>query len=65
MSQKGYALNKLGASLISDDARATFKANEESYMNKFGLNEEQKNWYTIEIGLDVFEAALTYIFFIK
>jgi|TARA_B110000014_G_C19553205_1_gene295542 protocatechuate 4,5-dioxygenase alpha chain len=42
MSQKGYALNKLGASLISDDARATFKANEESYMNKFGLNEEQK-----------------------
>jgi len=42
MSQRGYALNKLGASLISDEARATFKADEESYMTQFGLSEEQK-----------------------
>ena len=42
MSQRGYALNKLGASLISDEARAAFKANEESYMDQFGLSEEQK-----------------------
>ena len=30
MSQKGYALNKLGASLISDEARASFKADQRS-----------------------------------
>ena len=42
MSQKGYALNKLGASLISDEARSTFKADEDSYMSRFGLSEAQK-----------------------
>ena len=42
MSQRGYALNKLGASLISDESRSAFKANEESYMDRFGLSEEQK-----------------------
>ncbi|MBL6865106.1 MAG: protocatechuate 3,4-dioxygenase [Rhodospirillales bacterium] len=42
MSQKGYALNKLGASLVSDDARASFKADEDSYMERFELTETQK-----------------------
>ena len=42
MSQRGYALNKLGASLISDEARDAFKAHEENYMDQFGLSEEQK-----------------------
>ena len=42
MSQKGYALNKLGASLVSDEARAAFKNDEECYMAQFGLSEEQK-----------------------
>ena len=42
MSQKGYALNKLGASLMSDEARAAFKNDEESYMSQFRLSEEQK-----------------------
>ena len=42
MSQKGYALNKLGASLISDEARSAFKADEDSYMSRFGLSEAQK-----------------------
>ena len=42
MSQKGYALNKLGASLISDEARTAFKNDEESYMAQFGLSEDQK-----------------------
>ena len=32
MSQKVYAINKLGSSLISDDARSSFKADEDSYM---------------------------------
>ena len=42
MSQKGYALNKLGAALISDEARSAFKADEDSYMSRFGLSEAQK-----------------------
>ena len=42
MSQKGYALNKLGASLMSDEARSAFKNDEEGYMAKFDLSEEQK-----------------------
>ena len=42
MSQKGYALNKLGASLISDEARASFKADEDIYMERFELTETQK-----------------------
>ena len=37
MSQKGYALNKLGASLMSDEARAAFKNDEECYIAQFGL----------------------------
>ena len=50
MSQKGYALNKLGSSLISDDARSSFKADEDSYMERFELSEIQqqlirdRNW---------------------
>jgi len=42
MSQRGYAFNRLGASLMSDEARAEFKADEEAYMARFGLSEEQK-----------------------
>lgn len=42
MSQKGYALNKLGASLMLDEACSAFKNDEESYMSQFDLSEEQK-----------------------
>ena len=42
MSQKGYALNKLGASLMSDEARAAFKNNVCSFPSEvlalLGLN---------------------------
>lgn len=42
MCQKGYALNRLGASLMSDEARAGLKNDEEAYMERFGLSEAQK-----------------------
>ncbi|MGY9004444.1 MAG: hypothetical protein ACKVG9_12885 [Rhodospirillales bacterium] len=42
MSQKGYALNKLGASLMSDKARSALTNNEEDYMSQFNLSEDQK-----------------------
>lgn len=42
MAMKGYALNKMCYSFNSADARAEFLADPEAYMEKFGLNEEQK-----------------------
>jgi protocatechuate 4,5-dioxygenase alpha chain len=40
-AQKGYALNKMCFSFNSADARAEFRSDEEIYMRKFGLNEQQ------------------------
>jgi protocatechuate 4,5-dioxygenase, alpha chain len=40
-ARKGYALNKMCFSFNSADARAEFQRDEEAYMRKFGLNEQQ------------------------
>ncbi|MEN9712561.1 MAG: hypothetical protein RLY90_822 [Pseudomonadota bacterium] len=42
-AQKGYALNKMCYSFNSAEHRAAFKANEEAYMQQYGLNEQQAN----------------------
>ena len=42
MSQSGYQLNKLGASLLSDEARAELRNDEETYMSRFDLSEPHK-----------------------
>jgi protocatechuate 4,5-dioxygenase, alpha chain len=42
-AQKGYALNKMCYSFNSAELRAAFKANEEAYMQQYGLNEQQAN----------------------
>ncbi len=42
MAMKGYALNKMCYSFNSQENRDAFSADEEAYMEKFGLNEEQK-----------------------
>jgi protocatechuate 4,5-dioxygenase, alpha chain len=61
MSQKGYALNKLGASLMSDETRSAFKKDEEGYMARFDLSEDQKqlirdrNWLgCIQDGANIY-----------
>jgi protocatechuate 4,5-dioxygenase alpha chain len=41
-AMKGYALNKMCFSFNGKEARDAFLADEEAYMTKFGLNEEQK-----------------------
>jgi len=41
MARRGYALNKMCFSFNSAANRAAFKANEETYMRAYGLNEEQ------------------------
>jgi len=40
-ARKGYALNKMCFSFNSAENRNAFKADEEGYMQRFGLNEEQ------------------------
>jgi len=42
-AMKGYALNKMCYSFNSAENRAAFKADEEGYMAKFGLNDAQKD----------------------
>jgi protocatechuate 4,5-dioxygenase, alpha chain len=41
MAQKGYALNKMCFSFNDAANRAAFKADEEAYMRKYGLNQQQ------------------------
>ena len=41
-AMKGYALNKMCYSFNGAAAREAFRADEDAYMNKFGLNAEQK-----------------------
>ena len=42
MAMKGYALNKMCYSFNQQANRDAFLADEEAYMDKFGLNDEQK-----------------------
>ena len=42
MAMKGYALNKMCYSFNQQSNREAFLADEEGYMAKFGLNDEQK-----------------------
>jgi len=41
-AMKGYALNKMCFSFNSQKNRDAYLANEEAYMEKYGLNEQQK-----------------------
>lgn len=41
-AMKGYALNKMCYSFNSAENRAEFRRDEEAYMTKYGLNEQQK-----------------------
>lgn len=43
MAMKGYALNKMCYSFNREENREAFKADEESFMQKYGLNDEQKD----------------------
>ncbi|QKO22176.1 protocatechuate 4,5-dioxygenase subunit alpha [Rhodoferax sp. BAB1] len=40
-ARKGYALNKMCFSFNSEENRKAFVADEEGYMRKYGLNEQQ------------------------
>jgi len=42
MAMKGYALNKMCYSFNKEVNREAFKADEEGFMDQYGLNDEQK-----------------------
>ncbi|TFY98533.1 protocatechuate 4,5-dioxygenase subunit alpha [Ramlibacter rhizophilus] len=41
-ARKGYALNRMCFSFNDADHRSAFRADEEAYMHRFGLDEQQK-----------------------
>ena len=42
LSRRGYRLNKFCMSLTSDETRAAFKADEDAYMTRLGLDERER-----------------------
>lgn len=54
---KGYALNKLCYSFNKQENREEFLADEEAYMEKFGLNEEQKQSLRDKVVLNMLAAG--------
>jgi len=56
-ARKGYRLNKMCYSFNSAANRAEFIENEEAYMSKFGLNEQQKAAIRARCVLDLIAAG--------
>ncbi len=56
-AMKGYALNKMCYSFNSRENRDAFQADEEAYMAKYGLNEQQKQAVRDKIVLDMIAAG--------
>jgi protocatechuate 4,5-dioxygenase, alpha chain len=57
MAMKGYALNKMCYSFNAKAAREEFLKDEEAYMEKFGLNEQQKDAIRNKVVLDMIAAG--------
>ena len=57
MARKGYALNKMCYSFNAAESREAFLADEEAYMEKYGLNEQQKQAVRDKVVLDLIAAG--------
>ena len=57
MAQRGYALNKMCFSFNNSANRAAFKADEEDYMRRYGLNEGQAKAIRTRDVLGLIEAG--------
>lgn len=64
LARKGRALNKMCASLIHEDNRTAFAQDQDAYMDRYGLSEEQKaavkdfDWIRmLELGGNVYFIA--------
>ena len=56
-AMKGYALNKMCYSFNAQENRDAFKRDEEAYMTKYGLNEQQKEAIRKRYVLDLIDAG--------
>jgi protocatechuate 4,5-dioxygenase, alpha chain len=57
MARKGYALNKMCYSFNNAEGRDAFLEDEEAYMEKFGLNDQQKQAIRDKVVLDLIAAG--------
>lgn len=57
MAMKGYALNKMCYSFNKAENREAFLKDEDAYMDKYGLNVEQKTAIKNKIVLDMIAAG--------
>ncbi len=56
-AMKGYALNKMCYSFNAKENREAFLADEEAYMSRFGLNDQQKQAIRDKVVLDLIAAG--------
>ncbi|MCW2307509.1 protocatechuate 4,5-dioxygenase subunit alpha [Rhodobium gokarnense] len=56
-AMKGYALNKMCYSFNNKENREEFLADEEAYMDKYGLNDQQKQAVRDKVVLDLIAAG--------
>jgi protocatechuate 4,5-dioxygenase alpha chain len=56
-AMKGYALNKMCFSFNNAESREAFKRDEEAYMTKYGLNEQQKEAIRKRSVLDLIDSG--------
>ncbi len=56
-AMKGYALNKMCYSFNRRENRDEFLADEEAYMTRYGLNEQQKQAIRDKVVLDLIAAG--------
>ncbi len=56
-AMKGYALNKMCYSFNRKESREEFLADEEAYMAKYGLNDQQKQAIRDKVVLDLIAAG--------
>ena len=65
LSRRGYRLNRLCGTLCSPQNRAAFKADEEGYMAKFDLTEDEKNLVRKRDFGALIDAGLNIYFMLK
>jgi protocatechuate 4,5-dioxygenase alpha subunit len=64
-SRRGYRLNKMCGSLCSPANRAEFKRDEEAYMAKFGLSNEEKKLLHARDFAGMIDAGMNIYFMLK
>jgi protocatechuate 4,5-dioxygenase alpha subunit len=64
-SRRGYRLNKLCGSLCSPANREHFKRDEETYMAKFGLSDEEKKLIRARDFAGMIDAGMNIYFMLK